>query len=110
MWVATVCVCGSCKVKTSLVFPILGHYEFLVKGIFYEVRFGVGGEEIHTPLLNITFICIEDWKCSPEPQHNVHLKVVVDDDSDDKKNGHSTKHNSSGKYDVGICGDKYDTC
>lgn len=58
---------------------------------------------------NITFICVEEWKRSPEPQHNVHLKEVVDDDADDKENCHTTKHESTGKYDVGICRDEHHT-
>lgn len=60
-------------------------------------------------LWTITFICVEDWKLSPEPQHNVHLKEVVDDDADDKENYHTTKHESNGKYDVGICRDEHHT-
>lgn len=58
-------------------------------------------------LLNLTFICIEDWKRSPEPQYNVNFKKIVDGDTDDKDNHHATKH-ASRKYDVGICRDKCD--
>lgn len=60
-------------------------------------------------LWKITFIWIEDWKRSPEPQHNVNLKKVVDGDTDDKENRHATKHESNGKYDVGICRDEHHT-
>ena len=54
---------------------------------------------------NVTCIGIEDGKCSSEPQHNVNLEKVVDDDTDDKENRHTAKHQSHGKYEVGLCRD-----
>lgn len=60
-------------------------------------------------LWNITFICVEHWKCSPEPQHNVHFKEVVDDDTDDEENRPAPEHQSNGKYDVGICRNEHHT-
>lgn len=51
---------------------------------------------------SVTFIRIKDWKGAPKPQHNLHLKDVVDGDADDEEHPHTTEHSSNRKNDIGI--------
>ena len=54
-----------------------------------------------------TFIGVEDWKHSPEAQHDVNLEHVVDDDTDNEENHHTTKQGPNRNQDVWICRDKH---
>lgn len=54
-------------------------------------------------LCTVTFIYIKDWKGTPEPQHNLHLKDVVDADTEDEEDGQTAEHKSDRQNEVGIC-------
>lgn len=57
----------------------------------------------------ITFINIKDCKGAPEPQHNLHLKNVVDGDADDEEEHHATEEGSNRNKKIGICRCENDT-
>lgn len=60
-------------------------------------------------LCAVTFIYIKDRKGAPEPQHNLHLKDVVDADTEEEEDEHTAEHNSDRQNEVGICGCENDT-
>lgn len=59
---------------------------------------------LHTVYIQcITFIHIKDCKGAPEPQHNLHLKNVVDGDADDEEEHRATEEGSNRNKEIGIC-------
>lgn len=60
-------------------------------------------------LCSVTFIGIKDWKGAPKPQHDLHLKDVVEGGADDEEDHHTTEHSSNRKNDIGIYREENDS-